>query len=81
MKKSSRISQAELIVKMLRKARTEDRAVGVSELMMAGVAHFTTRIMELRQRGFGIENEMWRNFDGRVCSQYWLTRDPEQDSE
>jgi hypothetical protein len=66
---------------MLLKADTENRAVGVPELMQAGIAHFTTRILELRRRGYGIENEQWRDAEGQHRSQYWLTNTPDEDAQ
>ncbi len=62
---------------MLRKARSENRALSLPEIMGAGIAQFTARIFELRERGFKIENEMRRSLDGRVLSRYWLREDPE----
>ena len=49
------------------------------EIMRAGIAQFTARIFELRERGFRIDNEMQRSTDGRVLSRYWLRFDPERD--
>jgi hypothetical protein len=64
---------------MLRKARFEDRALDLPEILQTGIAQFTARIFELRKRGFKIENELRRSPDGSVLSRYWLRFDPERD--
>lgn len=77
-KPCGRVTQADVIAAMLRKAQSENRALDLPEIMQAGIAQFTARIFELRERGFVIENELRRSSDGRVLSRYWLRHDPEQ---
>lgn len=78
-KRRGRVTQADVILAMLRTARAENCAVDLPDIMQAGIAQFTARIFELRERGFVIENEMRRSPDGRVLSRYWLRPDPERD--
>jgi hypothetical protein len=75
-----RRSQARTILAMLRDAREEGRAVEIPEMMRAGISAFNGRIRDLRQACYGIENEMWRDEEGKTHSQYSLTYDPEQDA-
>ena len=77
-KKRAKVTQADVLTAMLRKARSENRALDLPEILRAGIAQFTARIFELRERGFQIENEMRRSPEGRVLSRYWLRFDPEQ---
>lgn len=72
------MTQADVLLEMLRKAREAGKAVELPEILAAGIAQFTARIFELRERGFQIENEMERD-NGRVKSRYWLRYDPERD--
>lgn len=78
-KSTGKVTQADVLIAMLRKARSENRALDLPEILQAGIAQFTARIFELRERGFEIENEMRRSPDGRVLSRYWLRFDPERD--
>ena len=78
-KKRKAHTQADVLIEMMRKARAENRALDLPEIMHAGIAQFTARIFELRERGFKIDNEMRRSNDGRVLSRYWLRFDPERD--
>ena len=77
-KKGGRATQADVLVALLRKAQADHRALDLPEIMQAGIAQFTARIFELRERGYVIENELRRSADGRVLSRYWLRHDPEQ---
>lgn len=72
------VTQADVLIGLLRKAHSEKRALALPEIMHAGIAQFTARIFELRERGFKIENELQRSSDGRVLSRYWLRHDPEK---
>jgi hypothetical protein len=72
-----KITQADALKAMLRKAHAENRALGLPEIMQAGIAQFTARIFEPQERGFRIENELRRLTDGRIQSRYWLRSDPE----
>jgi hypothetical protein len=71
-------TQADVLLSLLRKARAEGKALTLPEILQTGIAQFTARIFELRERGLVIENELQRA-DGRVVSRYWLRHDPEQD--
>jgi len=76
--KPRRVTQADVLLAMLRRARAAGKAVELPEILQVGIAQFTARIFELRERGFQIENEMERG-DGQVKSRYWLRSDPELD--
>jgi hypothetical protein len=78
-KKRTGLTQADVMISLLRKARKAGNALTLPEILQSGVAQFTARIFELRERGFVIENEMQRAKDGRVLSRYWLRHDPERD--
>jgi hypothetical protein len=78
--KRKKLSQADALLAMLRVARASGRAVELPEIMRAGLAQHGARILELRERGFVIENELERSPDGRVLSRYWLRYDPERDA-
>ena len=75
-KHRGKITQADLLIAMLREARNQGGALGLPALMQAGIAQHSARIVELRKRGFVIENELERSIDGRVLSWYWLRHDP-----
>jgi len=79
-KRRGKLTQADLLIELLREARTNGRAVLLPEIMSLGIAQHGTRIFELRDRGFVIENQLERATDGRVLSRYWLRVDPERDS-
>ncbi len=79
--RSGKVTQADVLTALLRKARSEERALDLPEILQSGIAQFTARIFELRERGFLIQNEMQRSPDGRVLSRYWLRFDPERDGE
>lgn len=74
-------TQAEVLIEMLRMARAEGKALALPEIMGAGIAQHGARFKELRDQGFRIDNEMERSPEGVVCSRYWLTFDPERDTE
>jgi hypothetical protein len=78
-KRNGKDTQADVIAAILRKARFEDRALDLPEILQTGIAQFTARIFELRKRGFVIENELRRSPEGRMLSRYWLRFDPERD--
>jgi hypothetical protein len=79
-KQTDRLTQADVLLTMLREARALGRALELPEIMRAGIAQHGARFNELRSRGFVIENELERAHDGRVLSRYWLRFDPERDS-
>jgi monomeric isocitrate dehydrogenase len=73
-----KVTQADVLLEMLRKARETGKAVELPDILHAGIAQFTARIFELRERGFQIDNEM-EHVNGQRRSRYWLRYDPEQD--
>jgi hypothetical protein len=74
-----RITQVDLLISMLRQARTEGRALELPEIMRAGIAQHDARLKEIRSRGFEVVNEITRA-DSVVQSRYFLRFDPEQDA-
>ena len=74
-------TQTDVIAKLLRDRRAQGKALELPEILQTGIAQFTARIFELRQRGFVIENELRRTADGRAHSRYWLRFDPERESQ
>ena len=80
-RKSLRPTQAEVIIELLREKRASGKPLELPEIMAAGIAQFGARILELRHRGFHIENELERAADGRFLSRYWLRHDPERDGQ
>ena len=71
-------TQADVMAQLLRERRACGTALELPDILRAGIAQFTARIFELRQRGFVIENEL-EHVNGRVRSRYWLRFDPEED--
>jgi hypothetical protein len=76
-----RVTQADILKAMLRERREHGTALELYEILRTGIAQFTARIFELRQRGFVIDNELGRDLDGRVLSRYWLRFDPEREEQ
>jgi hypothetical protein len=74
----SQVTQADLLLAMLREARSQGRAVELPAIMRAGIAQHGARLFELRERGFVIVNQMER-YDGVIRSRYRLTFDPESE--
>lgn len=79
-KRRKQVTQADVLVKLLRAARQNHCALELPEIMRAGIAQHGARLAELRQKGFRIENQMERSSEGVVLSRYWLTFDPEVDA-
>lgn len=75
-KAPGRPTQADVLLAMLRNARSNGKGLELPEIMRAGIAQHGVPLAELRERGFVIENEMERT-SGRVLSRYWLRFDPE----
>ena len=74
------MTQADIILDLLRIAKSENRPLRLPEILGTHIAQFTARIYELRKRGFTIENEMQRG-PGTVRSSYRLIFDPEGDAQ
>ena|SRR5665213_2414822 len=73
------LTQADVLIGMLRAARANRKPLELQAIMKAGIAQHGARFKELRERGFDITNEMERTADGVVLSRYWLRHDPELD--
>jgi len=72
-----RVTQADVLLSMLRAARAEGRGLDLPDILAAGIAQYSARFNELRSRSFVIENELERTDDGRVLSRYFLRFDPD----
>lgn len=79
-KRCARLTQADLLIEMLRAARAKRKPLQLPEIMRAGIAQHGARMKEIRDQGFRVENEMERTADGVVLSRYWLIFDPEVDA-
>ena len=79
--KRARLSQADVILKMLREKRAQGKALELPEIMACGIAQHSARFNELKARGFKIDNEMERDTDGRVLSRYYLRFDPDRQAD
>lgn len=71
---SGRLSKADMMLAMLRAARARGAALSLAEIVRAGVAQHSARILELRQRGHKIRNHMVR-LNGVAHSTYTLDFD------
>lgn len=78
-KRRAQLTQADVLVEMLRTARASGQPLHLPEIMRAGIAQHGARLKEIRDRGFQVDNEMERTPDGVVLSRYWLRFDPELD--
>jgi hypothetical protein len=78
-KRRKQVTQADVLIGMLRCARTKRIPLELPEIMRAGIAQHGARFKEIREQGFEIRNEMERTAEGVVLSRYWLTFDPERD--
>src|SRR3974390_2315862 len=76
-KRRKQVTQADVLIGMLRAARTSRIALELPDIMRAGIAQHGARFKEIREQGFEIRNEMERTAEGVVLSRYWLTFDPE----
>jgi len=73
------LSQADVLIKMLRAARTRRKPLELPAILKAGIAQHSARFKEIRDRGFQVVNEMERTLEGIVLSRYWLRYDPDRD--
>jgi hypothetical protein len=78
-KRTGQLTQADVLIGMLRAARAKREPLQLPEIMKAGIAQHGARLKEIRDRGFQVENEMERTAEGVVFSRYWLRHDPELD--
>ena len=74
------VTQADVLLEMLRKAREVGKAVELPTIMGVGIAQHGARFNEIRSRGFVVENEISRKGEV-VRSRYWLRFDPELDGQ
>jgi hypothetical protein len=79
-KRRKQLTQADVLIGMLRNARSKRIPLELPEIMRAGIAQHGARFKEIREQGFEIRNEMERTAEGPVLSRYWLTFDPEVDA-
>jgi Helix-turn-helix domain len=78
-KRRSQPTQADLLIAMLRDARSQNRALELPAIMQAGIAQHGARFNEIRSRGFEVENELDRD-NGAIRSRYVLKFDPEMEA-
>jgi hypothetical protein len=78
-KRRKQVTQADVLIGLLRDARTKCIPLELPEIMRVGIAQHGARFKELREHGFQIENVMERTAEGVVRSWYWLRHDPEMD--
>jgi hypothetical protein len=79
-KRRKQVTQADVLIGMLRDSRSKRIPLELPEIMRAGIAQHGARFKEIREQGFVIRNEMERTAEGVVLSRYWLTFDPEVDA-
>jgi Helix-turn-helix domain len=79
-RKGGRITQADLLIELLRESREQGEALGLPTIMLAGIAQHSARFNELRHRGFEVINETERDSGGLVLSRYFLVYDPGRDA-
>src|SRR5438270_3122083 len=63
---SRRTTQADVLIELLRARRAAGLALELPDILAAGIAQHSARLLELRERGFIIENEMQRSAAGHV---------------
>ena len=79
-KRRKQVTQADVLIGMLREARAKRIPLELPEIMRVGIAQHGARFKEIREQGFEVRNEMERTPEGVVQSRYWLTFDPEVDA-
>lgn len=77
--KRTRPTQANVLLDLLRLARSKGLPLELPEIMAAGIVQHGARLYEIRKRGHIVENVIQRAADGRILSRYYLRFDPEQD--
>jgi hypothetical protein len=78
-RKRSGRTQADVLLGLLRAARTASKPLELPTIMQARIAQHGARFSELREQGFEIVNQMERS-DGMVRSWYRLVFDPARDA-
>lgn len=78
-KRRTKITQADVLIAMLREARMQHRALELTAIMHAGIAQHGARLSEIRALGFEVENQL-EHVDGAIRSRYILRFDPESEA-
>jgi hypothetical protein len=78
-KRGAKATQADVLISMLRDARSQNRALELPAIMQAGIAQHGARFNEIRSRGFEVVNELDRD-NGAIRSRYVLKFDPETEA-
>ena len=78
-RRGAKPNQADVLISMLRDARSQNRALELPAIMKAGIAQHGARFNEIRARGFEVENELDRD-NGAIRSRYVLKFDPEMEA-
>jgi len=76
--RSTRPTQADVLIAMLREQRKQGKPLELPAIMRAGIAQHGARFNEIRARGLVVENNIERT-DGAIYSTYTLTFDPESE--
>lgn len=76
-KERKRVTQADVLLTMLREARAKRAPLELPSILARGIAQYNARLAEIRERGFVVRNELTRTNEGIVHSRYWLEFDPE----
>ncbi len=79
--RAMRPTQADVLLGLLRAKRAVGKPLELPEILHVQIAQHSARFVELRRRGFVIDNELERASDGRTLSRYWLRHDPERDGQ
>lgn len=75
-----RLTQTELLIDKLREARFTGKALELPDIIRLGIGQHGARIIEIRDRGFRVINEL-ESIDGVLHSHYYLLFDPERDGD
>lgn len=79
---SGRTTQTDVLIGLLRARRADGLTLELPDILAAGIAQHSARLLELRARGFIIENSMRRSPTGHVVySGYRLLFDPQRDGQ
>ena len=78
-KRGNGLTQADVLIGMLREAHASGRALELPTIMQAGIAQHGARFNEIRARGFVVENQTERTTSG-IRSRYRLMFDPESEA-
>jgi hypothetical protein len=76
-----RMTQADLILGLLRQARAAGEPLQLAAILQTNIAQYCARLAELRERGRRITNRTKHDEDGHVLSEYVLVFDAERDDD